>query len=139
MAVSQPSQLHLTWPRFIITATCGGEYMRNGLLILLLVAVTTGGFASAQLDGETVIIDVRTLDEWNAGHLTTATHLPLDQFVNSIKALVADREQRVYLYCRSGHRSGIAKDIMEGLGYTRAINAGGLGAASTLLDKDIIP
>jgi len=44
----------------------------------------------------------------------------------------------VYLYCHSGNRSGQAKIIMEGLGYTQVINAGGLGDARELLTEEIV-
>ena len=85
-----------------------------------------------------MIIDVRTLEEWNAGHLATAQHLPLDQVAQSIDTLVVEKDQQVYLYCRSGNRSGQAKIIMDSLGYTNVINAGGIGDASELLTIEII-
>ena len=62
---------------------------------------------------EIVIIDVRTLEEWNAGHLATAEHLQLDQVAESINTLVPNKDQQVFLYCRSGNRSGQAKIIMD--------------------------
>ena len=85
-----------------------------------------------------MIIDVRTLEEWNAGHLATAQHLPLDQVTVSINTLVVDKNQQVYLYCRSGNRSGQAKIIMDSMGYTNVTNAGGLGNASELLAIEIV-
>ncbi len=85
-----------------------------------------------------VIIDVRTIEEWNTGHLATAQHLPLDQVAGSIDNLVRDKDQQVYLYCRSGNRSGQAKIIMDSLGYTNVTNAGGLGAASEFLAVEIV-
>ena len=79
------------------------------------------------------------LKEWNAGHLATAQHLQLDLVAESIEtAVVENEDQQVYLYCRSGNRSGQAKIIMDGLGYTNVINAGGLGNASELLAIEII-
>lgn len=87
---------------------------------------------------KSVIIDVRTLEEWNAGHLATAQHLPLDQVTVSINTLVVDKNQQVYLYCRSGNRSGQAKIIMDSMGYTNVTNAGGLGNASELLAIEIV-
>ena len=56
----------------------------------------------------------------------------------SIAELVEDKHQSVYLYCRSGHRSGIGATVMEGLGYSQVTNAGGLGEASELLTEQII-
>ena len=53
-----------------------------------------------------VIIDVRTLEEWHAGHLESATHIELQYVAQSIEAVVPNKDQKLYLYCRSGNRSG---------------------------------
>ena len=105
------------------------------LFAIIFTAMATPAWATGD---ESVIIDVRTLDEWNAGHLATAQHLQLDLVAESIETAVVDKDQQVYLYCRSGNRSGQAKIIMDGLGYTNVINAGGLGNASELLAIEII-
>ena len=105
------------------------------LFAIIFTAMATPAWATGD---ESVIIDVRTLDEWNAGHLATAQHLQLDLVAQSIETAVVDKNQQVYLYCRSGNRSGQAKIIMDGLGYTNVINAGGLGNASELLAIEII-
>ena len=105
------------------------------LFAIIFTAMATPALATGD---ESVIIDVRTLDEWNAGHLATAQHLQLDLVAQSIETAVVDKNQQVYLYCRSGNRSGQAKIIMDGLGYTNVINAGGLGNASELLAIEII-
>ena len=107
------------------------------LFISTLLSSTLAQNAGTTGD-KSVIIDVRTLEEWNAGHLATAQHLPLDQVTVSINTLVVDKNQQVYLYCRSGNRSGQAKIIMDSLGYTNVINAGGLGNASELLAIEIV-
>jgi len=105
------------------------------LFAIIFTAMATPAWATGE---ESVIIDVRTLKEWNAGHLATAQHLQLDLVAQSIETAVVDKNQQVYLYCRSGNRSGQAKIIMDGLGYTNVINAGGLGNASELLAIEII-
>lgn len=124
-----------------------GSLYRAIILITALLAITffisnifssTSTTTAGTIGDQSVIIDVRTLEEWNAGHLAAAQHLPLDQVTVSIETLVADKNQQVYLYCRSGNRSGQAKIIMDSLGYTNVTNAGGLGNASELLEIEII-
>jgi len=119
-----------------------GSLYRVIILITALLTATLFITTLAKTAGTTgeksVIIDVRTLEEWNAGHLATAQHLPLDQVAQSIDTVMIDKHQQVYLYCRSGNRSGQAKIIMDSLGYTNVINAGGIGDASALLAKEII-
>jgi len=107
-------------------------------ILFAAIFITTMATPAIATGDESVIIDVRTLDEWNAGHLATAQHLQLDLVAQSIETAVVDKNQQVYLYCRSGNRSGQAKIIMDGLGYTNVINAGGLGNASELLAIEII-
>tara|TARA_B110000090_G_C13236352_1_gene390701 strand:- start:431 stop:826 length:396 start_codon:yes stop_codon:yes gene_type:complete len=85
-----------------------------------------------------VIIDVRTLDEWNSGHLASAQHLELQLVAGSIEQLVPNKDQQLFLYCRSGNRSGQAKTLVEAMGYSNVINAGGVGDASALLNEAIV-
>ncbi len=73
-----------------------------------------------------LVIDVRTQAEWDEGHLEIARHIPLDQITERIGDVAPDKDQKIYLHCRSGGRSGQALTQLEGLGYTNVENAGGL-------------
>jgi phage shock protein E len=120
-----------------ITALLAITFLISNLFSSTLFSSTSATTAGT-IGDQSVIIDVRTLEEWNAGHLATAKHLPLDQVAQSIDKLVVEKNQQVYLYCRSGNRSGQAKIIMDSLGYTNVTNAGGLGDASELLAVEIV-
>ena len=85
-----------------------------------------------------MIIDVRTTEEWNSGHLASAKHLELQLVAAGIEQLVPDKSQQLYLYCRSGNRSGQAKTLVEAMGYTDVVNAGGVADASALLNEAIV-
>ena len=54
----------------------------------------------------------------------------MDAFESGIVGLVKDKDATVYLYCRSGNRSGKALKIMQKLGYTNAANVGGINEGS---------
>ena len=82
------------------------------------------------------VIDVRTLDEWNSGYLESAIHIEW-QNITSIQSNIPKNEE-IYLYCRSGKRSGKATKILLDAGYTNVINAGSIEEASSLLDINII-
>ena len=77
--------------------------------------------------GGAQVVDVRTSREYAGGHVAGAVHA--DVLAPGFEAAVAglDRGEPVYLYCASGHRSGRAAAKMEALGFTRVVNAGGLG------------
>ena len=95
------------------------------LKIIVTLIIIISGYLWA--DGKSsMIIDVRTQNEWESGHLNKAIHLPLDAFESGIESLVKDKDAKVYLYCRSGNRSGKALKIMQKLGYTNAANVGGI-------------
>ena len=84
------------------------------------------------LAGEPVWIDVRTADEFNAGHVGVAHHIPHQQMAEQIGKLKLEKDADIYLYCKSGRRAGIARDALLELGYTQGTNVGGLGDALRL-------
>ena len=84
-----------------------------------------------------ILIDVRTDSEWNEGFIETAIHIPLGRILEEIESLKADKEQVIYLYCRSGNRSGKAKKALQRLGYTNVKNIGGIKEASSSLQLKI--
>ena len=82
------------------------------------------------------VIDVRTEAEWNTGHLEGALHIEW-QDVLKISSDV-DKDEEIFLYCRSGNRSGKATKILLDAGYVNAKNAGSIFDARELLDIKII-
>ena len=82
------------------------------------------------------VIDVRTEAEWDTGHLEGALHIEWQDILN-ISSDVQKNEE-IYLYCRSGNRSGKATKILIEAGYINAKNAGSIHNASELLDIKII-
>lgn len=77
----------------------------------------------AQADADAVILDVRTLQEWNEGIIPGAINIDIFQgqeFINAIDAL--DKTKSYYVYCRSGGRSGNACGLMSQLGFEKAFN-----------------
>lgn len=102
--------------------------MNAVLWILVTLTILFLGYLWAE-GKSSMIIDVRTQSEWDSGHFNKAIHLPLDAFESGIEGLVKDKDATVYLYCRSGNRSGKALKIMQKLGYTNAANVGGINDA----------
>ncbi len=74
------------------------------------------------------VLDVRTAGEFAARHLEGARNLDIleDGFMARLEELGLDLDQPVYLYCRSGNRSGHAARLLRKNGYARAFNVGGL-------------
>lgn len=89
------------------------------------VATAQSEDASAGLS-ETIIIDVRSQDEWDAGHLQVAKHIPHTEIAERIGELTEDKEAEIIVYCKVGGRAGMAKAELEKLGFTNVMNGGGL-------------
>ncbi len=75
--------------------------------------------------GGSTVLDVRTPQEFGAGHLSGARNVALrDDFATAVGAL--PRTGRYVVYCASGNRSRQAVKIMSGLGFSHVVDAGGL-------------
>ena len=98
-------------------------------------------FAAAidsKLNDQPIIIDVRSSDEVNTGIIEGAIHIEWTQIGNEIKNLNIPRDYPLYLYCRSGNRSGKAVTILEEMGFTNLTNIGGISDAAQLVEKKIV-
>jgi rhodanese-related sulfurtransferase len=79
-----------------------------------------------------MVIDVRTPEEFNDGHLEGAERIGIadSDFLQRIDAL--DKTEDYYIYCRSGNRAGQAINAMLDLGFTgELVNGGSVGNASS--------
>ena len=82
------------------------------------------------------VIDVRTEAEWKTGHLEGALHIEWQDILKIPSDIQKDEE--IYLYCRSGNRSGKATQILLEAGYINAKNVGAILDASESLGIKII-
>ncbi|MHB1086289.1 MAG: rhodanese-like domain-containing protein [Minisyncoccota bacterium] len=83
--------------------------------------------------GGAILLDVRTPDEYAAGHIEGATNLSL-QDIQSGALPDVDTSKTVYVYCRSGNRSAQAAVILKKAGYT-VEDLGGLSSVTALGGK----
>ena len=83
-----------------------------------------------------IVIDVRTVSEFKNGFVQDAINIEW-QDISSIKD-VFEKNQKIYLYCRSGNRSGKAGNILIELGFKNVENLGSLENASKYLKKKVI-
>ena len=107
-----------------------------GVLISVVAMSCTADIGEIEQDA--VVIDVRTLQEWESGHVETAIFLPVSKLSESIESVVPDKSQQVILYCKSGVRARRMLNLMEDLGYENVINAKSVKGASELLNVGIV-
>jgi rhodanese-related sulfurtransferase len=75
--------------------------------------------------GKAVLIDVRRDDEWAAGHAKNAVHFAVERIQAGELPDVA-KDAKVYLYCHSGRRAGLALPILQQAGFSNVTNLGAL-------------
>ncbi len=73
-----------------------------------------------------LLLDVRTPDEFNSGHIAGATNISVETLQNRLSEV--PRDQTVIVYCHSGNRSGQAAKILADAGYTNIRDLGGINA-----------
>lgn len=73
-----------------------------------------------------VLVDVRRIDEYSESHIEGAINIPLDTIDESVNEILKDKNQAIYIYCRSGNRSQEASQKLVDLGYTNIIEMGGI-------------
>lgn len=123
--------------------------MKNLTLILFALFLTVGAYAQTGQGklgdthkspetiiqevkaGKAYLVDVRTPEEYGEGHLAYSKNIDFrsTDFKTQISKL--DRSKPVYLYCRSGNRSGKAADTLQTLDFKAAYNIGGFADLKT--------
>ena len=122
--------------------------MRNHsfMIIFALLSLLMSQFALAadkdprvawdKIDAGATVIDVRTAEEFAAGHLDNAINIPFEEIAAKINTLDIAKDTQIVLYCRSGRRSGIAFDTVVSEGFTQSYNGGGFETLSQFKQDD---
>ena len=92
-------------------------------------------FVINAISDDFIVIDVRTPEEYKAGHIEESSNIEweiISSIIDDVK-----KDQKIYLYCRSGRRSQNATDILIDLGYEDVTNLGGIKDAAIFLERNI--
>lgn len=94
-------------------------------------------FLVAEIAADPVWIDVRTEAEFRAGHLEGVNErIDFDRIGPGVAALNLPADTEIRLYCRSGNRAGIARQILLQQGYRHVQNVGSLEDARRLWQQE---
>ena len=110
----------------------------QNLNLFKIYALATLLLSSIVFSDEPLIVDVRSLEEVKTGIIQDAIHIEWAQIDEEINNIDITKDQPIYLYCRSGNRSGKAAVMLEKIGFTNVINAGGIDEAAKNLEKKIV-
>ena len=88
----------------------------------------SGAEAKALMDSESgyIIIDARTQEEYDQGHIPGAILIPEYEIADRAEKELPDKNQLILVYCRSGRRSKIAAQELVKLGYANVKEFGGI-------------
>lgn len=73
-------------------------------------------------DKNTLLIDIRTKEEFEESHINSAINIPLHDLMYNIDEIEDFKEKNIIVYCRSGHRSITACNLLELEGFNNIYN-----------------
>ena len=73
-----------------------------------------------------IILDARTIEEYNQGHIPNAICIPNETIDETVTQQLPNKDQLILIYCRSGNRSKQAALKLQQLGYTNLVEFGGI-------------
>ena len=79
-------------------------------------------------DGDVIILDVRTREEYESGHIKDAVLLPNENIENEKDVNIENKDAVILVYCRSGNRSKQAAGKLASYGYTNVYEFGGISS-----------
>ena len=79
-----------------------------------------------ETEGDYVIVDVRRADEFEEGHIPNSINIANESIKDEPPSELPDKDQMIYIYCRSGNRSRQAAEKLYEMGYTNLIEFGGI-------------
>jgi phage shock protein E len=102
-------------------------------IVLLVFFLTKGNdlqadksIVSEKIKNGALVVDVRTVGEFQSGHFPNAVNIPIDQTSDRITEYGSDKNKDIILYCQSGARASSVKRMLEKAGFKNVINAGGI-------------
>ena len=88
--------------------------------------ITSDEAKNIMLTEKPIVVDVRSLEEYNEGHIPNAISIPLETIENETETKLKNKDDLILVYCRSGRRSREAALRLIEKGYTNVIDFGGI-------------
>ena len=121
----------------LVTAACGGDDDVAKPAVAETVADATTE-AAAQPAAESILLDVRDVEEFASGHLPDAVNIPFNDGTLAAQISELDPNASYRVYCRSGNRSGQAVALMLDAGFTNVVDLGGLEEAVAATGLELV-
>lgn len=118
----------MTWLPFVVVLTLAAGYMymkRSGQV--------SSKEAAEYLKNGAIVIDVRSPNEFESGHILQAYNMPLDRIEILVPTAVRDKNKPLLLHCSTGVRSRLAQKKLEEIGYKNVFNLGSYERAGKIV------
>lgn len=79
-----------------------------------------------QTEKDFILLDVRTHEEFNEGHIPGAICIPNETIASQTASQLPNKEQLIFVYCHSGMRSMMSANFLASQGYTNVVECGGI-------------
>lgn len=99
----------IAWPLFALALACSASAPAEEISAEALLAQLSAPNAP-------LVVDVRTAEEFAAGHVPGAINIPHDQIASRQTELAVDAEREIVVYCKSGTRAGMALEELAAAG-----------------------
>ncbi len=107
-----------------------------GKRIDMIIDVTPEELAlDIPFDPKLMLVDVRSVEEFDKGHVAKAENFPLTQIIDPLQIAQLDEDSNIYVYCGGGYRSVVACSVMKKEGFHNVRNVLGGFDALKATDK----
>lgn len=113
--------------KYIATLIVGILLLSNAFIVFAKENqnISANEFLSlAKTDSEVLLLDVRTVNEYNNGHIPGAINIPVAELPETL-AKLSDKSQQIVVYCRSGVRAGRAISFLDKQGFENLVHLEG--------------
>ena len=109
----------MTWLPFLVVLVLAVAYMA-----MKRSSQISSKEAAEYLRNGAMVVDVRSANEFESGHIMQARNIPLDRIEMMALSVIRDRDKVLLLHCSSGVRSNMAKKKLVDMGFKNAFNLG---------------
>ena len=121
---------------FSCTAKENQNPKKEGVMNSYISVSMENGLKMFSESENTVLLDVRRIDEYNAGHIPGSILLTNETITQeSAEKILPSKTAKIFVYCRSGRRSKEASQKLASYGYENVIEIGGIMDYSGKLEK----
>lgn len=113
----------MMWFSIAILLTGCSEHSEGGSYMEISVSEA---IEMMETEKDYIILDVRTIEEYKEGHIPNAICVPNETIGENAMEELPDKEQVIFVYCRSGNRSKQAATKLAEQGYTNVYEFGGI-------------